>query len=157
MRQQCTHCQIQRTLHIQHHVRHVILFPISLIAKVNFLLRTLDHPYIQPFVNVYSRVYGIPAVSVGQLSPDSAAPDLFNNVGRIFLYSHRTLISREQRVIKTHRRRRNSESSAAEQAGFRNARSLFLNRMSVPPDSPLHTDDKFPRESTRGRGHRGRF
>ena len=35
------------------------------------------------FLNVYSRVYGIPPVSVGQLSTD--ASDLFNNVSQIFL------------------------------------------------------------------------
>jgi serine/threonine protein kinase len=67
-------------------------------------------------INVYSYVYGIPAVSVGQLSP--GAPDLFNN-----------------RVIKTHRR---YTKSTAEQVGFRNMINALVDQRAATPAAFKH-------------------
>jgi serine/threonine protein kinase len=66
--------------------------------------------------NVYSYVYGIPAVSFGQLSPD--APDRLNN-----------------RVIKTHRR---DTKSAAEQVGFRNMTNALVDQREATPAAFQH-------------------
>jgi len=88
------HLYLSTTLTVLHTMKLWFTLAAPFDFVKNLVSQAASHRQPQPLapqdacflVNVYSYVYGIPAVSVGQLSPD--APDLFNNVSRIFLQPH---------------------------------------------------------------------